>query len=176
MRTIRVVQILFLLSAIVLPFAGCGGEKLPAGMPPPVPCEIVVTQDGQPLEGAIVRLVPTDGSEWNSLGRTDASGKMTAYTLDRYKGAVPGKYKVAVSKTEQDAPSGPELSFEERQKMILQGQTPPEAPMPASYNLVEVQYADVTTTPLEIEVKKGSPSHKVDVGKAVRVKIDTGPR
>ena len=118
----------------------------------------------------MVRLLSMDGNTWNTLGVTDTSGKATVYTLDRHKGAVPGKYKVIVSKEEYD--SGDPLPPEYRQGQpvppeVLRGLRPV-----ASYNLVEAQYGSETTTPLEIEVSKGTRTHTVDVGKAVRIKID----
>jgi len=165
MRTTRDLQILCVLTTMLLPLFGCG-EKLPPGMPTPVRCEIFVTQDGNPLEGAMVRLLPMDGGTWVAIGSTDASGKATVYTMDRYKGAVPGKYKVAVNKseTEEVPPAGSEAyrRIESRGGSL------------DSFNLVEEQYGDAQTTPLEIEVKRGMPTHMVDVGEAVRVKIDVG--
>ena len=165
MRTARNLQILLILTTMVPFFAGCG-EKLPSGMPRPVPCEIVVIQEGEPLEGAVVRLVPVDGTPWDAVGRTDASGRTSTYALDRYKGAVPGKYKVVVSKTEQGGQTEP-LSSEEYQRLQMQGQDMSVL----SFNLVAEQYGEVEQTPLEIEVAKGTPTHTLDVGKAVRIVI-----
>ena len=154
-------QTLLMLTAVALPLIGCGGEKLPPGMPPPVPCEIVVTQEGQPLAGAVVRLQPIDNSDWSAVGRTDESGKLTVYTADRFKGAVPGKYKVIVSKTET-----------EKGKAVSSAEAEGRDTSPASYYLVGEQYQSASKTPLEIEVSKGTPTHTVDVGKAVRIKIE----
>ena len=127
------------LAAVAL--TGCG-EKLPSDMPALVPCDIVVMQDGKPLEGAVVRLQPTDNSEWSAMGRTDSSGKMSVFTRDKYKGAVPGKYKVAVTKNVNEAGG--------------------------SFALVDSQYSNIATTPIEIDVAKGTPTHTVDAGEAVR--------
>ena len=169
MKTTRDLQILLILIAMVLPIAGCGGEKLPPGMPTPVPCEIVVMQEGQPLEGAMVRLLPADGGSWDAIGRTDASGKAVVYVMDKYKGAIPGKYKVIVNKIEQDDP-GPVLSTEEYQALVAQGRNTSVA----SFYLVEEQYRNSSKTTLEIEVVKGTPVYTVDIGKAVRIKIIDG--
>ena len=164
MHTIRNLQIFLVWGTVVLLLTGCG-EKLPPGMPSPVPCEVIVTQEGKPLEGAVVRLHSLDDSNsaWTAVGRTDTSGKVTIYTLDQYKGAVPGKYKVIVSKTETEEPTGPAVSSEEalRRDTSL-----------ASFYLVEEKYGMASTTTLEIEAVKGTSTHTVDVGKAVRIKID----
>jgi hypothetical protein len=155
---------LFVLTAVVLPLSGCGGEQLPPGMPPPVPTEIIVMQGGSPLSGAVVRLHPVDGSPWTAGGRTDASGTAVVITADRFRGAVPGKYKITVSKTESPQPGAP----------LPSGETDGVATSPASYNLVEAQFGLVSTTTLEIEVSRGTPTHTVDVGTAVRIRIDEG--
>ena len=135
----------FVLTAMVLFLTGCG-EKLPSDIPALVPCEIVVIQDGKPLEGAVVRLQPTGNSEWTAMGRTDASGKMSVFTRDKYKGAVPGKYKVIVAKTVVESGAG--------------------------FYLVDQQFGTAASTPLEIDVAKGTPTHTVDVGEAVRIEAD----
>ena len=171
MRTTYNFQIFIILTAIILLFAGCGGEKRPDGMPTPVACTIIVTQDGKPLEGAMVRLLPVDGNSWNAMGRTDASGTVIIYSMDRFRGAVPGKYKAVVTKTEQEATVA-ELPSEERARLQSQGLPIPPEPMPVNFNLVEEQYGDVSKTPHEIEITKGKPSHTIDVGKAVRIKMD----
>jgi len=165
MRATRELQILLILGTMSLSLVGCG-ERLPPGMPRPVPCKIFVTQGGKPLESAVVRLAPIDGNTWDAVGRTDTSGKATVYTMDRYKGAVPGKYKVVVRKTEQNDP-GKVLSSEEFQRLQALGRDMSVA----SFNLVEPQFGDLEQTSLEIEVAKGTPDHTLDVGKAVRIKI-----
>ncbi len=153
--------------AVVLFLNGCG-EKLPLGMPRPVPCDVVVTQEGKMLPGAVVRLHPVEGGSWNATGLTDESGKALLYTMDRFKGAVPGKYKVIVSKTE----------FEPGDS--VPGLRPGEMPTPemvkglrlaANFYVVEERYGNEETTPLVIDVAGGMRTHTVDVGKAVRIKI-----
>ena len=164
MNMIRNLQIFFVLTAVLLPLTGCGGTKLPPGMPPPVPCEVVVTQEGTPLEGAVVKLQPVDNSDWVAVGRTDESGKAVVYTMDQYKGAVAGKYRVIVSKTET-----------EEAKTVLsaaEAEAKGHDTSLASFYLVDTKYGMASSTTLEIEVVKGTPSYTVDVGKAVRVKID----
>jgi len=85
--------------------------------------------------------------------------------MDRYKGAVPGKYKVVVRKTENVDPGV--LSSEEFQRLQALGRDMSVA----SFNLVEAQFGDLEQTSLEIEVAKGTPDHTLDVGKAVRIRI-----
>ena len=62
---------LFLLTVCLLFLHGCGGQKLPEGMPKLTPVNLIVMQDGTPLDGAVVSLIPTDNSRWNAGGVTD---------------------------------------------------------------------------------------------------------
>lgn len=156
----RFFQIAVAFSVLTLFLSGCG-EKLPKGMPKPVPCEIVVTQEGKPLAEAIIGLSPADDAKWDAVGKTDAAGKAVVFTMDKYQGAVPGKYKVTVTKTEIDAPKSQGLSSDETigKNTSLGG-----------YDLVEGKYGNVMTTPLEIEVVKGTVEYPVDAGKVVRIR------
>lgn len=153
-------KFVFVLCSMMLFVAGCG-EKLPAGMPKPVPCEVIVTQEDKPLENALVSLQPSDGKQWSAVGNTDATGKAIVFTTDRYKGAVPGKYKVLVSKTETEQSKGPVSSDEAAGRNTSLG----------GYYLVEEKYGNPITTPIEIEVVKGTTEYPVDAGKAIRIKM-----
>jgi len=162
MITTRNLLTLLVLPAVALSLTGCGGEQLPPGMPPPVPTEIVVIQEGNPLEGAVVRLQPADNSPWTAVGRTDASGRAIVYTMDRFRGAVPGQYKVIVSKTETET-LDPTLTPDELRARDT---------TLSSFFLVEERFMSASTTPLDIEVVRGTRTHAVDVGSAVRILID----
>ena len=160
MKLIRDFSIAFAFSVVLLHLAGCG-EKLPDGMPKPVPCEIIVSQEGKPLENAIVSLQPSEGGKWSAIGNTDATGKAIVFTMDKYKGAVAGKYKVLVSKTETEKSKGPVSSDEAMGRSTsLNG-----------FYLVEESYGNPMTTPIEIEVVKGTVEYPVDAGKAVRIRM-----
>ncbi|MDR3110955.1 MAG: hypothetical protein LBU65_14900 [Planctomycetaceae bacterium] len=123
-------------------------------MPKLFPCEIVVTQDGQPLSDAVVIAQPVDGSQWNASGSTDANGKAVLFTQGLYKGAIEGKYKVIVQKTAT-----------EKEPSTFEGKP---ATVEVVYYLVEEKYRDYETTPLEIEVGSANPSFVLEAGKAVK--------
>ena len=79
---------------------GCNsaGDKRPKT----VPAQGVVTLDGKPVDGAQVVLVPsasqgTTGAE----GVTNSSGRFSLRAYVEKDGAIPGEYKVQVSKTIQ---------------------------------------------------------------------------
>ena len=160
MKLLRNVQIGLALCVLIFLQTGCG-EKLPDGMPKPVPCEILVTQEGNPLENALVSLQPVGDGKWSAIGNTDATGKAIVFTMDKYKGAVEGKYKVIVSKTETEQSKGPVSSNDAARRSTSLG----------GFYLVDEKYGNPITTPLEIDVVKGTIEYSVDAGKVVRIKM-----
>lgn len=80
--------------------AGCGPD-LPEGLDAVYPVEVTVTYKGEPLDEADVYFIPDDGDQrFAAVGTTDAAGKATLYTLNKYEGAKAGPHKVSVSKWE----------------------------------------------------------------------------
>jgi len=145
-------------------FIGCTKTNVPDGFPKLIPVTLTLAQDGTPLAGATVSL--NGDSQFSVGGVTDARGNVILYTHGKHKGAPLGKYKVRVTKTESDpgppSPksfSGPE--FEAWRKEY--GHLPP----PKTYTLVEKQYTQVATTPLEIDVT-GPLTQTLDVGRMVK--------
>ncbi len=118
----------------------------------------VVTLKGSPVEGASVTFVPA-GSGQSAVGLTDSAGKYALTTLTSGDGALPGQYKVIVTKYEGATDAGG-------------GSTAaplPNGDMPDSYggaapdaepakNLLPAKYASPDTSGLAAEVKAGSPS------------------
>jgi hypothetical protein len=80
---------------VALAGCGSGGDDLPDT----VPAEGIVTLDGKPVEGAQVVLVPAAEGTTGAYGTTDASGKFALRAFEQKEGAIPGAYKVQVSKT-----------------------------------------------------------------------------
>jgi hypothetical protein len=76
---------------------GCGAKG--AHLPKTVPAEGVVSLDGKPVDGAQVILVPEGDASTGAYGVTDASGKFSLRAYEEKPGAIPGAYKVQVSKT-----------------------------------------------------------------------------
>jgi len=58
-----------------------------------------VTLDDKPVEGAQVVLVPAAEGTTGAYGTTDASGRFSLRAYEEKDGAIPGAYKVQVSKT-----------------------------------------------------------------------------
>ena len=78
---------------------GCSSENRPPGMPKLYPASILITQEGQPLEGASVILVCVDESiRWLVSGQTNRDGVARLVTHGQFSGAPAGKFKVCVTK------------------------------------------------------------------------------
>ena len=76
---------------------GCSSKG--SHLPRTVPASGVVTLDGKPVEGAQVVLLPANEGTTGAFGTTDASGRFSLRAYDEKDGAIPGDYKVQVSKT-----------------------------------------------------------------------------
>jgi len=157
----------FITLALVACFiAGCGGDKRPDGMPKLYPASIGITQEGEPLAGATVQLIPGDGvdSRWGPMGMTDAAGVVVLKTNARYNGAPLGTYRVTVSKVELEPHPHPEWSslpdgdpnFQKYQKIL-------ETLKPIDY--VGQKYGSVTDSPLKVEITAGGKTYPLDLEK-----------
>ncbi|MCL2624701.1 MAG: hypothetical protein FWD31_13650 [Planctomycetaceae bacterium] len=153
MKTMKI--ILFGLILVVPLILGCGQRPMPEGLPKLYPLALDLFQDDQPLVEATVSLYPADStSKWSSGGFSDNNGRAVIVTHGGFDGAPVGKYKVAVVKSIiEGAP----------ESMDDQGNS-------QSFTLIETQYTNRNTTPLEIEVQSGQNSLRLDVGKAVKIK------
>lgn len=81
---------------------GCGGASGPK-LADPVKVKGIVALDSQPLPSAMVYFVPEGGKEMGNgaTGVTDANGTfelVTVHGKGKKPGAIPGKYKVSISR------------------------------------------------------------------------------
>jgi len=79
--------------------AGCGGGGSDSDRPETVPATGTVTLQGQPVEGANVAFVAESAEGRGAVATTDESGHFELTTFEPGDGAIPGKYKVKISKT-----------------------------------------------------------------------------
>jgi len=132
---------------IVLSLTGCGtGRPRPDDLPKLYPCVLTITQEGNPLSGAYVNLIPMEevNAKYQASSVTNDEGKATVVTYG-FDGVPAGKYKVCVRK----------VVGEEN----------------AEYQTVERQYANPNTTPHEIEItQQKMPPLTFEVGKPIRTR------
>lgn len=122
--------------------SGCGGPALKDT----VPVTGKVTHNGEPIEGAMVTFLP-QGDHRAASGRTNASGIYKLTTLEPEDGAMPGPYRVSISKTEVSASRG---SDDEPPPSIN-----PEWPPLTATELVPVKYKHADSSGLTAEVSQG---------------------
>jgi len=145
---------------------GCGGKELPAGFPKLYPCTVTVTQEGEPLVGAIVRLHPSNPLEWTVSGKTDGRGTAVIHTHGIHAGAPAGDFKVTVDKLEAVVPPLPaNLPTDEEALNRLYNQQEENT---RDYRLVEPGYSKVDSTTLTITIDSKKTSETFDVGKKYR--------
>lgn len=149
--------LVLVLAALVL--VGCSQKKGVSFKTESV--KITITRKGQPLEGADVRLHPMDTSGRGAMGKTDASGVAVVKTFGEgntvVEGAVPGKYKVLVTKV--DFPQvDPNVDYDTLQKQQASRDPYASAPKP----LLPPKY-NSRLTPFECEVKAGQNEFTFDI-------------
>jgi hypothetical protein len=87
-------------SLAVAAFLGGCGSKLPPGARPTKKVTVTVTYKGAPVEGANVTFVHQEGDPAPANGRTGPDGKAKLKTYVEEDGAVLGKHKVLIEKSE----------------------------------------------------------------------------
>jgi hypothetical protein len=161
---------------------GCSGSS------PTEKVSGVVTLDGTPVEAAAVTFVPDDPATGKSAaGITDKDGKFTLTTFVGGDGALPGSYKIQVSKYETPdgghnpygaqpaeepapAPNRPMTEEEERENM-QKGYTAaaagPKGPTraEAAKNNLPAKYASIATSGLAYTVVKGDNNVPLELQK-----------
>ena len=159
---------------VFLLFAGCGGDKLPPGIPKLYPATLTVIQDGKPLAGAEIIMINVDPAiNWSAGGVTDQNGVLKLRTQGRYNGAPAGRYKVAVEKTEipdivrPEEPSNSE-EMTEYNRIIREIRE-------NTFHVVDQKFG-MEKTKLEVEISPSNLKVTVDVSPAVHVKVTPAPR
>lgn len=168
-RTFTLFSALLLAVSLIV---GCVGEPRPAGMPRLYPVSITVTQEGEPLEGALLQLFAEDSANarWGPSGVSNSSGVATLFTEGKYKGVPLGEFKVVVTKSEREPHPHPEWAdlpygdpnFQ-RYGAISRGLK--------TFNYVELQYGSVADTPLSIDITAGKKTYTIDVGKQSKTEV-----
>lgn len=142
---------------------GCGPEK-PEGLPTLYPLTLTVTQDGKPAADVMVSLRSTNpGMVWTVGGKTNSDGNTQLMTHGQYVGVPEGKYKVVLSKTENEG-------YEEYIKAKDRYDDAAAAKIDVKfYSVIDTEYNSPQTTPIEIEVTRKTKSLTIDGGPIVRI-------
>ena len=150
------------------------GPKTPDGMPPLQPVALTITQEGPPVADAMITLKSLDGANnFTSGGTTGANGVANLVTHGQYKGVPEGKYKVAVSKiVGEGTPPPPSPIDEESARKWKEYQD--SGATYEEFNVIDMKYSTIETTDLEIEVVKGKNDLSLEVGAAIREKVNVG--
>ena len=141
---------------LLIAFVGCYSST---GRAPTYPITGTVTLKGQPLEGATVVFVPSEGASHEpATGITNAEGKFKLSTFLADDGAQEGEYRIKVSKFDIKKPTKEEqdryISIEEEQKI----QFPDEKPTPPAKNMLAKKYASEETSGFTHTVTRKGPN------------------
>ena len=99
-----------LLALLPLLLGGCGKST--------VTVEGVVTLDGKPVPGATVLFTPEEGNDRAASALTDEDGNFRLSTYSEGDGALPGQYRVVVTRT-QGVPEPPAMLQPGEEKKVI---------------------------------------------------------
>ncbi len=140
----------------VLLCLGCSGgsDKSKANRPQTAIAKGVVTYNGKPLDDALIVFVPEANDGTAASAVTDSSGGFSMMAFPPESGAVPGKYKVTVSKMIDP----PVAQFDESSHDA----PPPKTSKPKS--LIPIKYSQPHTSNLTAEVPvEGAEALKLEL-------------
>ena len=151
---------------------GCGGEKLPDGMPKLTPAALTFTVDGKGLADANITMIPDDGGRWTAVGKTDKSGVAEMKTDGKYKGAAPGSYKIIVSAPDEidDGEYGPPPTDDPAALDAWNRKV--EGVQFKRTAVVSQEFGDVEATPLTLTVADAKVAETFDLGASVREEVE----
>jgi hypothetical protein len=125
---VRIGVFMGLFGLVAVGLAGCSG-----GGPQFAPVSGVVTLNGKPYKGAIVKFQPEATKDNTNPGRgsyahTDENGRFTLVVDDKIKGAVVGKHRVAITTARDNRIPEPDpaLGTPDGSAKILVDPIPPE--------------------------------------------------
>lgn len=145
----KFVAFALILPVVLVPCAGCGQKSTG---PKTYPVTGIVTLKGEPVSGATVTFHGADGKS-TAVGTTDAAGRYTLTAGPAGKGALAGKYEVAIVKFKAAEPAPAATAGE------YVPPDPNQPPPPAPENLLPAKYADPKTSALTAEVQTSGPGN-----------------
>ena len=150
-----------LLATLSLIVCGCGGGAGASGLATD-PVSGSVKYKGAAVADATVTFIPLTGTVpagskdpatagRTAVAKTDAAGEFKLTTIKPNDGALPGDYKITVTKLEPTVPVTPSTDIAAPPPKV----TPPKSLLPA-------KYGNADATALKATVKKGGPN-RVDL-------------
>jgi hypothetical protein len=146
---------------VVVALIGCGPGS---GFPKTYPVTGTVKFKGKPVDGAMVTFQLEEGKE-NAIGTTNTDGEFSLSMFQPNDGAVPGRYRVAVSKL----PAAEVVSTALPPGQIASGDLPDDYEPPAqtvrppsagkSKSEIPVTYANDQTSGLRATVTDAGPNN-----------------
>ncbi len=138
-------------------YAGCAPQAKKPDWPEPVVATGTLTANGKPLDQARVYLAPDSGTPGQGAsGSTDSEGKFSLFSISPdgklVEGAIPGKYRVSISRMVR--PDGSVVSPDSQEPPIMSG----------GVEQIPLQYSDLrhskllatvssSGTPILLEIK-----------------------
>ena len=160
------IRTLISLAIVAILVVGIFGCSEPGSSVKTVPVEGKVLLDGSPVDGATVTFTPTWSEGRTAVGTTDSNGEFTLTTAGVGPGAMPGSYKVAVSKTttvsaDSSSATSEEEGMKEIEKMMQGGsEVGPAAPLESKDEL-PAEYSSPDTSGFTAEVKESGENNFV---------------
>jgi len=122
---------------VAVPMVGCGGD----GRPKRIETSGIVTYRGAPVEGAQVMF--TSPNARSATATTDAEGRFELTTFDTSDGAVEGKHRVTITKTERVPGADPNNPYADTRHLLPTKYSNP-AKTPLSATIVDGGETDLT--------------------------------
>lgn len=173
----------YILSAIIACswIVGCNGDSNPTTYP----VSGTVTLDGKAVDGAAVTFFSTDPNLRPATGTTDKEGKYVLGSFKSGDGAMPGQYKIMVTKFWSDAGPSPydapadapvetpeptkltdaeqRAAYEKAYKTAPKGPPAGAAKQPKSGNHLPKQYENADTSGLTFTVANGPNTYDIQL-------------
>ena len=140
---------IFLFCLTLILMAGCGAgavDKSVSKRPKTFPSSGSVKLNGQPVTGATVVFAPDPGGTPASVAAsalTDSIGNFSLQAYPPLQGAVPGKYKISITKMEPAPPAPTGANAHDA------------PPPPAPKSLIPEKFTDPSTSGLTAEIPEG---------------------
>lgn len=154
----------FVFGMALLAVVGCGkpSDKWMKNLPETVEARGVVLLDGKPAEGVAIVLAPAEAGGHSAMGLSGSGGAFILKAFPSKDGAVPGTYKVGLTRSEQAASKAKQIDWGEDAAHA--------AASPATstvQNTLPAQYAEAAKSGLTLTIPpEGASDLKIEIKSA----------